>query len=283
MLRVLILCSFLGIASLATAVPVFPGAKVAGSSDQTVSRYRLVLSELKHIQGNTFGEQERRLSGQLQRVIYDLPQGAGLDEVSAFFASSLADQQLLYRCDGIDCGSSHFWANDIFSEARLVSRDKEQAYFAALTSGADRNQLTIVYISQRGGRQGKVLVDTLLTTDPVFAGAATREQIRTTLASSSGWLPGMVVTGNAVDAQASAALLQELNGLATGVKSRLNLVLHCYRGAKIEDTLGCSENLANSLREQLDDSIHVYSAGALLPAPEAGAQYGLRFTFWPGR
>ena len=283
MLRAFIVFFFFVASVSSVALPVFPGATPGATSSDSVSRYRLVLSELKHIQGNTFGEQERRLSGQLQREIYDLPQGVGLSELSAFFSDALSGQQMLYQCLGIDCGSSHFWANDIFSEARLVSRDKEQAYLAALTSVDGKNQLTVIYISLRGGRQGKVLVDTLTTSDPVLAGAATREQIRTTLASSSGWLPGMVVAGNELDVQGSDALIQEINSLASGVKQRLNLVVHCYRGTKIDDTLACSEKLANSLREQLDGDIRVYSAGALLPAPETGVHFALRFTFWPGR
>ena len=66
-------------------LPPFPGSTVnnaltinSQSSGSNVSRYRLVLSELDNKQGQVFGERERRLSGDLNRRVDELPAGLPL-------------------------------------------------------------------------------------------------------------------------------------------------------------------------------------------------------------
>lgn len=247
-----------------------------------VTRYRLVLSELDNKQGQVFGERERRLNGLLNRRIDDLPLGLSLEEVLDHYLSQIESERLLYLCRGIDCGSSHFWANDVFGISRLVSREKEQAYFASLSAQNGKNIVKVVYISLRGGREPKVLIDTLETSDAVMADTVTMADVSGALAHTAGWLPGFITKAGHVDLERSQPLIDVINQLSVGVKSRLHLVVHCYDGVQIEDTLICSKTLANELQGTLS-GIDVRAQGALTPSPDSAATPALRFVIWPGR
>ena len=39
--------------------------------------------------------------------------------------------EILFECEGRDCGTSNIWANDLFNNADLYGRDDYQRYFAA--------------------------------------------------------------------------------------------------------------------------------------------------------
>ena len=114
-------------AGVSAAPPPFPDSELIERSEESVSRYRLVLSELKHQRADTFGERELRVSGERERSVYNLPDGVSLEEVRVYFRRQTDGQRTLYECIGIDCGSSNFWANDVFDLSSLVSRDKDQA------------------------------------------------------------------------------------------------------------------------------------------------------------
>lgn len=290
----ILLSSFVATAACADAtnlsVPPFPGSRsndslvvsTQGTADTNVSRYRLVLSELDNKQGQVSGERERRLSGQLRRRIDDLPVGLALEEVLNHYLNQVEGERLLYLCRGIDCGSSHFWANEVFGISRLVSREKDQAYFASLSTDSGNNVVKIVYISLRGGREPRALIDTLLTTDAVMAKTVTMTDVSAAFAHTSGWLPGFSATAGHLDVESSQPLISVVNQLSVGVKSRLHLIVHCYDGVHIDDTLACSQVLATELQGALS-GIQVRAHGALTPSPDSAATPALRFVIWPGR
>jgi len=281
-LRILSFLVFL-LPSLASAAPEpFPDSRVAETTTSTVHRYRLVLSELKRNQAETFGEKEVRLKGELTRTLYELPSGISLSEVAEYFRQQQGAERVLYQCQGIDCGSSNFWANEVFGIGRLVSRDKEQAYLATTTTMQGKNRLTVVYISMRGGRQPKVLVDELITADSLISGAVTENQVVTALSDTSGWLPGLNVLDGTLDVEASTPMLSAIRGLSDGVRARLHLMVHCYDGVRMGDTIDCAEGIAVKLRQQLPD-VDIRAQGALTPAPGSDRKPSLRFVFWPGR
>ena len=281
LVAVILACIATGQVSYAAAA-IFPGSELIESSQDNVQRYRLVLSELKHQRADTFGEREMRLAGTLKRSVFQLPSGVGLEEVRLFFRRQIDGERTLYECIGIDCGSSNFWANDVFDVASLVSRDKDQAYFVTLEPYADGHRLTMVYIAMRGGRQPKVLIDELVTDQPVRIGQVTQEEVVAALSVTSGWLPGFSTTGGQLDLEDSQIMLDVIRGLSPGLQSRLHLMVHCYDGAHIGDTLECSDALAEQLRKALP-GIDIRGQGALSPAPGADRRPALRFTFWPGR
>lgn len=268
--------------TLHAAPTPFPDSQLIEESTQSIQRYRLVLSELKRQRADTFGERELRVAGELSRQVYDLPNGLSLEEARQYFRKQSLNKRTLYECIGIDCGSSNFWANDVFGVSSLVSRDKDQAYFVTLEPYADSHRLVMVYLSMRGGRQPKVLIDQLVTASPLQIGLVTEDEVAASLSVTSGWLPGFVTSGVNINIEDSGILLGVINGLSVGAKARLNLIVHCYDGAHMIDTLACSEALAEQLKEQLPD-VAVRAQGALTPSPSADRKPAVRFIFWPGR
>ena len=209
-------------AGVSAAPPPFPDSELNERSEESVSRYRLVLSELKHQRADTFGERELRVSGERERSVYNLPDGVRLEEVRVYFRRQTDGQRTLYVCIGIDCGSSNFWANDVFDLSSLVSRDKDQAYFVTIEPYADTQKLTMVYISMRGGRQPKVLIDQLVTRAPLKIGQVTQDEVLASLSVTSGWLPGFVADSRGVNVTESQILFDAIQGLSVGLKTRLH-------------------------------------------------------------
>ncbi|MDF1762221.1 MAG: DUF4892 domain-containing protein [Oleibacter sp.] len=283
-IKILSFASIFFFASTSLALPGYTGSAINDEQQEEVARYRLVLSELENNPDGIYGEVERIVSGQLTRRVYTLPDHAQLNQVMAFYLSTLEKQQQLFSCVGIVCGSSNFWANDVFDQPRIVSRNKDQAYLVTLGNASDGlYELNVVYISMRGGRQGRVLVDTLLTPDAITNTDVALASIRSVLSESSGWLPYFKTKKDQMDSELSQPLINELNALSNGLKQRLYLIVHCYQGKRMEDTQACSDTLANQLRLQVDERIQISSQGALTPAPTTSDETALRFLFWPSR
>lgn len=277
-----------GFSLTSQAVTPFPVSKQVDSVQKEVNRYRLVISGLKTEQATTFGEDERRLSGTLNRTVWRLQDDLSIDELFSFYREQFdGDARVLYECLGLDCGSSAFWANDVFDNPRLVTREKDQAYMVAL-SDADggKQKVTVVYIARRGSRQTMINVDEMITSDAVSDRQSLVAQINAELTHSAGWLPGFKTNKDQLDENASRELLTILANLSPVLKSRLNLIVHCYSAPHMEDNLRCSERLAESLRLHISNSnspVQIYAQGALTLAPENNLVPALRFVFWPRR
>ncbi len=267
----------------AQALTPFSGAEQTENQTSQVSRYRLILSELTNRQGTISGDQERLLSGDLKRTVWQLPSGVSLSEVMAAVRDELQGQRLLYQCVAIDCGSSNFWANTVFDNPRLVSRDKEQASLVSLVKEGDLNLVTVVYISLRGGRQPRVLVDELLTADAVTDSAVTVAEFQAALAHSSGWLPRLFSPEGQLDSASAEQFAAVLGSLSAGTLDRLHIIVHCYRGTQMSETMRCSDGLVGQLRPMTAPRVRLHAGGALTPPPDKSVQTAVRFVLWPGR
>lgn len=268
-------------------IEVFPSARLLDEQQREVKHYRLVISELKRNKATTFGEQERRLGGQLLRRIWAVEPGFSLTEVQQFFQQQLSDSEVIYQCQGLACGSSHFWANTIFQNGRLVGREQNQHYWVAKQVREDGSQqVWVVYLVQRGSKQVYIAMDQLLTEDEVSLQQATRKQIQTALLHNGGWLPGLTVDQGLLQESLSDNLIQVLKALPVRDKRRLYLVMHCYDASLMADNMLCSERLAKQLKVATFDGVtelNIIGQGALVTAPDNGLVPRLRYIFWPQR
>jgi len=260
----------------------FPRAELVEESQTKNSEYRLVLSELKRKQAKTSGEIERIIDGDVKRQFWQLSVNHEVEQILEHFLSQWKDAQVLYRCSGLDCGSSNFWANKIFKNAKLYGRDANQAYVVAMVPGKI-NRIFVLYAVQRSKQKLYFNLDEITTRDAVTEQEVERQELINALQQESGWLEGMVAVDGRIDDQKSSVLIDTLKNLDASIKRRLYLVVHCYQANNMADNFACSNRLAHQLRAAIyeDFEIQVFGHGALtLPAGDK-LKPQLRFMLWP--
>lgn len=264
----------------------WPGSRVINEEAGPVSGYRLITSGLKRQAATTFGASERHLPGTLARKAWEISHRQDLDTLRNFLINQLEFDELLYQCDDLDCGSSHFWANEVFGTGRLVGRDTDQQYQVLLKYEGDIKHLYLIYLTHRGPRQTVYGIDHLTTQAAVHDGDINQEEVEKALASSEGWLPGLVAEGDTLNQEASVALINGLKSQAAGVKRRLFLMVHCYESKDMATNQVCSDRLAEQLRLATYDGIYqldIRGHAALAVPPDRQLVPAVRFVFWPRR
>lgn len=272
----------------AGAITSYPKAELVESNRLEVNRYQIVLSELKRSDATHFAEQSVFRSGQLQRRLFSLPRRSELANVIQHYQQQMqqGNFQLLYQCTGRDCGSSHFWANQVFDNAVLVTREHSKHYIAMQRATDQGVEVVTLYIAQRGSRQILVNADVMVLDKPISLARVSNEDIRKKLRSQSGWLPGLIVANGVIDETASSPLLEELKSLAGPDRENLHLTVHCYTSSNMGDNIRCSEKLADQVRLLTFNNtseLSVYAQGALTEAPNQSLLPSVRFIYWPKR
>lgn len=137
----------------------YPRSEIVKYRQLHSADYRWVLGALEKVNGRLSIERQQRLSGQLSRISYQLPDGVSVDEVYSFFAQQLEQisAENLFSCVGRSCGSSNEWANRIFQYFKLYGVERTQRYGAWSLAGSSVS----VYVVRRGNRQVFAHVDVL--------------------------------------------------------------------------------------------------------------------------
>lgn len=159
-------CQFVSrVLSLVILLPLFPAASVAQSEDVIVGfsdhsliagfadaeiierelqrdiNYRIVLGALERVRGEVIPEDSERLRGDVTKITYEVSQEFSGSDVYGFYQEQLTsnDYELLYSCDGRECGSSNYWANDIFRNRILYGPERNQYFMAFRANAAQEN------------------------------------------------------------------------------------------------------------------------------------------------
>jgi len=103
-------------------------------------------------------------------VTYELPATHTADEVFTAAREALQNQdaQLLYWCQGRECGSSSLWANSVFGNSTLYGSDNQQAYALLRLAEPRHDSLVAIYSITRGNRRAYLHAE-LLTADQPLA------------------------------------------------------------------------------------------------------------------
>ncbi|MCY0965850.1 DUF4892 domain-containing protein [Parathalassolituus penaei] len=273
----------------ATGVSELGSARML-EQEQDNRQYRLLLSAPRKTVDRVTTSDERVLAASVWRRVWEVPGRLELKNLSANVRAALAADggaSELFSCADLSCGSSHYWANDVFGNGRLVGRDSSQMYAVLeLENSTNGRQLVVLYASHRGARQTVVAMDVISTSDNLDSARIDEETMTRILADSDGWLPGMVVKDGQLDVDASSSLIAVLKRLPDSSKRRLYLLVHCYDSSNMEDNRVCSQRLADQLRMQTFDGntqLNVEGQAALALAPGRSLAPALRFVFWPER
>lgn len=139
---------------------VFSLADADRFRSSSVSDYRLILGSVIKIDRQVRSDLDERLKGELQQFTWEIPRNHSPEEGFTDLRNQLVERgaQLLYQCQGRECGASNIWANDLFRYSTLYGRDDSQHYLAAQLNG---NHYAI-YAVRRGNQRIYLHMDLLL-------------------------------------------------------------------------------------------------------------------------
>jgi len=158
-----------------------PGSEIVDYRVLDRTNYRLALGRMQRVNGRVTAGSEERLQGRLVRITYQIPSGYPGSDVFERLSGQLLDGAAgeLFRCQGRGCGSSNFWANDVFGNPILYGPETDQFYLAvSLGSGEAVSGYAALYVVTRGNRRVYAHLDVLeLPRDELDAPAATAESL----------------------------------------------------------------------------------------------------------
>ena len=133
----------------------FPDSEMTSLEFVEDTNYRLILSSLQRARGLVSSENSEMLRGDITKIIYEVaPEFTG-EDVFEYFNNEAAQRNYrnLFSCSGRECGSSNYWANDVFGNRVLYGPERNQYYsvFNATTEG--REDFIAMYIITRGNRR----------------------------------------------------------------------------------------------------------------------------------
>ncbi|AOE84759.1 DUF4892 domain-containing protein [Pseudomonas sp. TCU-HL1] len=138
-----------------TALPRFPHAEITDFRETPDQERVYPQSSIRRISNKLRMERKVDAEGRQTSVTYRLPA-----DHSAFDAFDRARRELLdggaellYWCQGRDCGSSNLWANAIFGNAKLYGPDEQQAYLLLRLAAPRQDSLLALYSITRGNRR----------------------------------------------------------------------------------------------------------------------------------
>ena len=102
------------------------------------ANYRLVLGSLQRNREVVVPENSLRLRGDVTKIVYQVPQQYTSQEVYDYFQTQFEAKDFteLFSCSSRGCGSSNYWANDIFSNRILYGPERNQ-FFSAFRIGEE--------------------------------------------------------------------------------------------------------------------------------------------------
>ncbi|MDO9317191.1 MAG: DUF4892 domain-containing protein [Gammaproteobacteria bacterium] len=264
----------------------FSGARIVDYREVGDTNYRLALGRLQRVNGRVMAGREERIQGALTRITYEIPPGySGADVFARLSTQLLAEGgEELYRCQGRACGSSNFWANDIFANRVLYGPETDQFYLASTRAAEVESPgiYTALYVITRGNRTVLAHLDIL-----ALSGASHSEHLSAQVSTSEALLTRLqqdgvvVVPGLQFDGQDQ--LIDE-GGLALLVETLLNnpqlsvyVVAHLRAEGSLDAQVERSRHRAALITTQLSEAgiaaerMSAQGVGPLAPACSTGS------------
>ena len=233
----------------------FPDSMIANVEFDEDINYRLVLSSLQRTRGLVSSERSERFRGDVTKIVYEVSEEFNGQDVYDFFREQLRERNYeeLFNCAGRECGSSNYWANDIFRNRILYGPERNQYYLAMRTDPTiDSSPHIALYIITRGNRRLYAYIEIV-----EVGGTETRIDI----ASSNNFLEtlreqGFIIVPD-IEFQGDLALTAESNlsaivsMLQADPSTQIYLVSHLGGEGDVDTLLERSQQRANVLRQLL--------------------------------
>lgn len=159
-------------------LPRLPRSEIVDYQDVVSLEKRYPLGAVQRISGQLRLEREVLVEGHLRTLTYRLPdEHLPRDALRSARTALLAQgAQLLYWCEGRECGSSNLWANAIFANAKLYGPEERQSYLLLRLAAPRQDSLLALYGITRGNRRSYLhaeQLDAASALAPVLPVAAT--------------------------------------------------------------------------------------------------------------
>lgn len=230
----------------------FRGSVIVNYQPPLLIDYSLALGSVEKVNGVERLEREERLTGYLKRISYRVPDGNTTRTVFNDFKEQLdkLNAEMLFTCQGRGCGSSNYWANDVFGFSQLYGVERSQYYMAARLPGVT----VVIYVTERGNRRVYAHID-LIETD-----AAAR---MVAAIKGNGFVE--VSTNALPDMDLLEKMVEQLKKHTPDIA----LVVH-HKGETLtaanDSGLSTAEALRQLLATRQISGVEVYSVGALVPS-----------------
>ncbi len=257
-------CLMLAFAAAASAQPSdhalfggFPDAEISEFQSEERVNHQVVLGGLQQLRGRVIPQASERVRGKLTRILYEVASGYNGRDVMDFFTGQMRSMgyRELYSCAGRACGSSEYWANDIFGKRILYGPVRNQFYLAMASEPPGRFYVS-VYVITRINRQLLAHLEIVELEDGGAAAsaspAASNPEAMLAQLRDKG---GIVVSGVGFTANDELASRSGLGAIAAMMELdpqlRLRIVAHLQGDGSLEDLLSRSESRAEAMRQSL--------------------------------
>ncbi len=257
----------------------FPDSEIIDVEFEEDANYRLVLGTLQRSRGVVVSESSERLRGDVTKIIYEVSPEFNGEDVLQFFQQQFDERgyEVLFSCSGRECGSSNYWANDIFRNRVLYGPERNQYFMALRIDDAEQAAAHMVlYIITRGNRRLYAYVEIVETNGSLPSIEMIPSEILDNLdENGSAIIPGMRFVNDrqlAADSNLTA-IAAELNAEPS---MNFYVVAHLRGDAELEQLINRSNVRAQTVRQQLinlgvaANRLTARGVGPLSPACSAG-------------
>lgn len=125
------------------------------SISEQVEPYIFIYGPVDKVKHEVSFTQSVKLFGKIHRRTYETPTDIGRVDAFERYRSEFLDKggEILFECEGRDCGRATIWGNEIFKERELSTIDKKQSFLAGAVKVDGAQKLISVYVVERANRR----------------------------------------------------------------------------------------------------------------------------------
>jgi hypothetical protein len=150
-------------------LPRFAGSQIVSFKERAEQERIYPQGAIRRISGKLRYERQVTAQGALTALTYELPRSHFAAE--AFSAARQAvqaqDAELLYWCEGRECGSNSLWANVVFENSVLSAADDQQSYALLRLAAPRQDSLLALYSVTRGNKRAYLHAELLAANAPL--------------------------------------------------------------------------------------------------------------------
>ncbi len=231
-------------AAVTELLPQFPRAELVEFEDtQTVAIHEVVTGSLRSRGGTTVPESSEFVTGSRVASTWSIPDEQRTDRVYEFYRSRLAEMgEVLFECQGFDCGSSNHWANKIFKRQIIFGPPQGQHYLVVRVD-QDVTYYVAVYLNLRG--TGRLYAHTDVIVSESQYTDVTGAVIVDALVSEGRFVMDSGTQDAAIGSVVEAMGIEPLMRIAVVAHERKQ------RGESVEQAIARSGEIASDYRAQL--------------------------------